>query len=171
MPCTPEGQEVTAMRAFQISIRFTLAGLFVLLAVVEVAWTQATSPAAASENGAGSGLFALVFVIGLLAIIGIAVKLYDMRRKREDEGVALKARLSDALLTEPSLARLPITPTVHVPLGPRAQAVIALTGTVPTPALHDAVLGLVIREATFPRGNYRIEDRLFVDTLMSRRAA
>jgi len=60
------------MRAFQISIRFTLAGLFVLLAVVEVAWTQATSPAAASENGAGSGLFALVFVIGLLAITGIA---------------------------------------------------------------------------------------------------
>ena len=63
MPCTPEGQEVTVMRLF----RFSLAGLFVLLAVVEVAWTQATSPAAA-DNGAGSGLFALVFVIGLLAI-------------------------------------------------------------------------------------------------------
>jgi len=150
--------------------RFSLAGLFMLLAVVEVAWTQATSPATA-ETGAGSGLFALVFVVGLLAIAGIAVKLYDMKRKREDEGVVLQSRLSDALLTEPSLARLPITPTVHVPLGPRAQAVIALTGTVPTPALHDAVLGLVIREATFPRGNCRIEDRLFVDTLMSRRAA
>jgi len=166
MRCSPEGQEVTVMRLF----RFSLAGLFALLAVVEVAWTQATSPAAA-DNGAGSGLFALVFVVGLLAIAGIAVKLYDMKRKREDEGVALQARLSDALLTEPSLARLPITPTVHVPLGPRPQAVIALTGAVPTPALHDAVLGLVIREATFPRGNCRIEDRLFVDTLMSRRAA
>jgi hypothetical protein len=158
------------MRAFQSCIRFSLAGLFVLLAVVEVAWTQATSPAAA-DNGAGSGLFALVFVIGLLAITGIAVKLYDMRRKREDEGVALQSRLSDALLTEPSLAHLPITPTVHVPFGRRPKAVIALTGTVPTPALREAVLRLVIREATFPRGNYRIEDRLFVDTLMSRRAA
>jgi len=166
MRCSPEGQEVTVMRLF----RFSLAGLFALLAVVEVAWTQATSPAAA-DNGAGSGLFALVFVVGLLAIAGIAVKLYDMKRKRESEGVALQSQLSDALLTEPSLAHLPVTPTVPVPFGPRPQAVIALTGAVPTPALHDAVLGLVIREATFPRGNCRIEDRLFVDTLMSRRAA
>jgi hypothetical protein len=156
---------------FQNCIRISLAGLFVLLAVVEVAWTRGTSPAAASENSAGDGLVALVFVIGLLAITGIAVKLYDVRRKREDEGVALQARLSDALLTEPSLARLPITPTVHVPFRPRAQAVIALTGKVPTPALREAVVRLVIREATFPRGNYRLEDRLFVDTLTSRRAA
>jgi len=148
-----------------------LAGLFVLLAVVEVAWTRGTSPAAASETSVGGGLVALVFVIGLLAITGIAVKLYDMRRKREDEAVALQARLSDALLTEPSLARLPITPTVHVPFRPRGQAVIALTGKVPTPALREAVLQLVIREATFPRGNYRLEDRIFVDTLTSRRAA
>jgi hypothetical protein len=159
------------MRLVQNCIRFSLAGLFVLLAVAEVAWTQATSPAAAPENSAGSGLFAFVFVIGLLALTGIAAKLYDMKRKREDEGVALQARLSDALLTEPSLAHLPITPTVHVPFGPRAQAVIILTGTVPTPALREAVLRLVIREATFPRGSYRLEDRLFVDTLMSRRAA
>lgn len=159
------------MRLFQSCIRFSLAGLFVLLAAVEVAWTRATSPAAASENSAADGLVALVFVVGLLAITGIAVKLYDLKRKREDEGVALQARLSDALLTEPSLAHLPITPTVHVPFRPRAQAVIALTGTVPTPALREAVLRLVLREATFPRGNYRMEDRLFVDTLMSRRAA
>jgi len=159
------------MRIFQSFIRTSLAGLFVLLAVVEVAWTRATSPATPSENSAGDGLFALVFLIGLLAITGIAVKLYDMKRKREDEGVALQARLSDALLTEPSLAPLPITPTVHVPFRPRAQAVIALTGTVPTPAQREAVLRLVIREATLPQSNYRIEDRLFVDTLMSRRAA
>src|SRR3989304_8826081 len=138
--------------------RFSLAGLFMLLAVVEVAWTQATSPATA-ETGAGSGLFALVFVIGLLAITGIAVKLYDMKRKREDEGVALQARLSDALLTEPSLARLPITPTVHVSLGPRPQAVIALTGAVPTPALHDAGLGLGIRKASEPVTKSRLENR------------
>ena len=159
------------MRLVQNCIRFSLAGLFVLLAVAEVAWTQATSPAAAPENSAGSGLFAFVFVIGLLALTGIAAKLYDTKRKREDEGVALQARLSDALLTEPPLAHLPITPTVHVPSGPRAQAVIILTGTVPTPALREAVLRLVIREATFPRGSYRIEDRLLVDTPMLRHAA
>jgi hypothetical protein len=155
---------------FQNCIRVGLAGLFVLLAVVEVAWTQATSPPPPPENGAGSGLFAFVFVLGLLTVTGIAVKLYDMRRKRENEGVALQARLSDALLTEPSLAHLPITPTVHVSSWPGAQAVITLTGTVPTPALHEAVLRLVTREATFPRGGYRIEDRLFVDTLMLRAA-
>ncbi len=159
------------MRLFQSCIRLSLAGLFVLLAVVEVAWTRGTSPAVASENSAGGGLFAFVLLIGLLAITGIAVILYDMKRKREDEGVSLQARLSDALLTEPSLTRLPITPTVHVPFRPRAQAVIALTGTVPTPTQREAVLRLVIREARLPQSNYRIEDRLFVDTLMSRRAA
>lgn len=66
---------------FQSCIRFSLAGLFVLLAVVEVAWTRATSPAPASENSAGYGLFALAFAIGLMAITRIAVRLYDMKRE------------------------------------------------------------------------------------------
>lgn len=155
------------MRLFQSLIRSSLAGLFVLLAVVEVAWAQATSPA----PGPGYGLFAFVFVIALLTMTGLAVKLHDMKRKSEDEAVALESRLSDALLTERWLARLRITPTVHVPFGRRGQALITLSGTVPTQALREAILQLVRREAAAMTDNYQIEDQLFVDPLMSRRAA
>jgi hypothetical protein len=171
MQCSLQGQEVTAMRLFQGLLRFSVTTLFVLLAAVEVAWTQATSPIPAPENGPGYGLFAFVFVVALLVMTGIAVKLYDMKRKREDEAVALQARLSDALLTEPSVAHLPVTPTVRMPFGRHAQAVITITGTAPTPAHRDAVLQLVNREAATLASNYRIEDRLVVDTHMSRRAA
>jgi hypothetical protein len=67
-----------------------------------------TSPVPTLEDGSGYGLFASVFVVALLTLTGIAVRLYGMKRKREDEAVALQARLSDALVTEPSLRRLPI---------------------------------------------------------------
>ncbi|HUO64546.1 MAG TPA: hypothetical protein VMT97_12620 [Terriglobales bacterium] len=66
------------MRLLQRLIRSCLAGLFLLVAVVEVAWTQATSPAPDSDPG--YGLLALVFVIALLVMVGAVVKLYDMKR-------------------------------------------------------------------------------------------
>ncbi len=167
------------MKVLQTFIRASLAALFVLLAVVEVAWTQATSssgplsaPLGATPEGAASqGLVAFAFVVGLLLITGILVKMYDMKRKREDEAVALQSRLSDALLTEPSLAGLPITPTVEIPFGWQPQAVVTLTGTVPSSELREVVMQLVTREIEPIRSNYRIEDQVFVDRMMSRRAA
>ena len=171
------------MKVLQTFIRASLAALFVLLAVVEVAWTQATSSSGPSsgplsaplgatpEGTASQGLVAFAFVVGLLLITGILVKMYDMKRKREDEAVALQSRLSDALLTEPSLAGLPITPTVEIPFGWQPQAVVTLTGTVPSSELREVVMQLVTREIEPIRSNYRIEDQVFVDRMMSRRAA
>lgn len=135
------------------------------------AWAQATSPAAAPDSDPGYGLLAFVFVIALLVMVGTAVKLYDMKRRRENQAVAIQARLSDALLTEPALAHFPVAPTVRVPLGRHAQAVITLAGAVPTRAFLDATLQLVNREAASLTDNYRIEDRLLVDPRVSRRAA
>jgi len=85
------------MTLLQLFIRGVVVATFLLLAVVESAWTQAVSPASpvpplppgpASEGGAGQGLVAFIVVVGLLVLIGIVVKLYDMKRKREDEGNA-----------------------------------------------------------------------------------
>jgi hypothetical protein len=112
-----------------------------------------------------------VCVFALIAVIGVAVKLYDLKRKREDQAVALQSRLSDALLNEPLVAHLPVTPTVHVPLGRRGRAIVTLSGKVPSPDLHEVVLRLVNREAASMAYDYRIEDRLFLDRQMSRRAA
>jgi hypothetical protein len=142
-----------------------------VLAVVEVAWTQTTSPIPAPENGLRHGLFAFVFLVALLAMTLITVKLHYMKRKREEEAVALQAQLSDVLFTEPLIAHLPIMPTVRVPFVRYPQAVIMLTGIVPTLALREGVLRLVRREAASLVDTYRIEDRLVVDTQMLQRAA
>jgi hypothetical protein len=85
--------------------------------------------------------------------------------------VALQSRLSDALLTKPLVARLPITPTVHVPFGRHGRAIVVLSGKVPSTHLHEYALRLVEREAASMVGDYRIEDRILVDTRMSHRAA
>ncbi|HUO64544.1 MAG TPA: hypothetical protein VMT97_12610 [Terriglobales bacterium] len=165
------------MRPFQNVIRFGLAGLFVLLAAAEVAWTQAPFPVPPPENNSGYGLFAAVLVVAMLALAGIGAKLCEVRQKREEENravelaVTLQGRLSDALLTEPSIARLPIMPTVRVSPGPDPQAVILLTGMVPAPRFREAALRLVSRVAASLANTYRIENRLVVYRQMSRRTA
>ncbi len=169
--CTPLIRGVSDMRSFQGLIRSALAGLFVLLALVEVAWPQSMSPGLAAEREPGYWLFALVFAIASLAISGFVLSLRRIKRKREDEAIALQARFSDALVTEPSLSRLPIIPTVRVPFGGYPQAVIMLTGVVPTPALREGVLQFVKLEAAFLTDTFRIEDRLVVTPRRSRRAA
>jgi hypothetical protein len=174
---TSAHKEVTTMKTLQSISRAGFATVFALLAMVEVAWAQTTfsgqvnTPGSGTPGGGHYGFLAFLFVVGLLVLVGVAVKLFDVKRKREDEGVALQSRLSDALLTDPSFAGLPITPTVHVPFSRSAPAVIRLTGTVPSPWTREAALELIRREAASLMGNTRIEDRLVVDPLIMRRAA
>jgi hypothetical protein len=164
------------MNPLQNLTRAGLAAMFMLLAVVEVAWPQATFPAPSSptppsEGVGGYGIIAFLLVMALLVAVGVAVKVYDVKRKRDDEGVALQSRLSDALLGDPSLAGCPVTPTVHVPFSRRSPTTITLTGTVPSGARRDTVMQLVKVVAMPIDRNYEIEDRLLVDPQMIRRAA
>jgi hypothetical protein len=153
--------------------------MFMLLAAVEVAWPQATSPVPTSptppsEGVGGYGIIAAFLLVMVLIIaVGVAVKVYDVKRKREDEGIALQSRLSDALLSDPSLAGYPVTPTVHVPFSRRSPLTITLTGTVPSGMKRDKVMPLVKQVAMPYDGNYEyeIDDRLLVDPQMIRRAA
>src|SRR4029450_13036698 len=97
------------MNPVQSVIRAGLAAMFRRLAVVEVAGPQTTSPAPSSpvpSEGVGRyGIVAFLLIMGLIIAVGGAVKLYDVKRKREDEGTALQPRLYDALLSDSSLAR------------------------------------------------------------------
>ena len=95
-------------------------------------------------------------------VIGVVVKLFDLKQKRESEAVQLQAQLSDALLREPSLATLPLTPTVHVPMWKGTPATIEMMGRVPTPEAKDAVLRIVRDEAARVRSDVQIEERLSV---------
>src|SRR4029453_9494637 len=175
MRCRLQAQEGTTMKPLQSLMRVGLAASFMLLAVVEVAWPQATTRApsspAPSEGVGGYGVVAFLLVMGLIIAVGVAVKLYDVKRKREDEGIALQSRLSDALLSDPSLAGYPVTPTVPGPFPRRSPIPLTLTGTVPSGAQRDRAMQLVKQVAMPYEGNYEIEDRLLVDPQMMRRAA
>src|SRR2546425_7019083 len=104
------------------------------------------TPQPAAEGG-GAAIAAVVVVVGLFMVVGVVVKLFDLKQKRESEGVQLQAQVSDALLREPSLARLRLTPTAHVPLWTGTPATIEMSGQVPTPELKDTVLRIVRDEA------------------------
>jgi len=133
------------------------------------AWAQTTAspvmpsstPQPAAEGG-GAAIAAVGVVVGLLVVIGVVVKLFDLKQKRESEAVHLQAQVSDALLREPSLAGLPLTPTVHVPTWTGTPATIEIMGRVSTPEVKDTVLRIVRDEAARIRSDVQIDDRLSV---------
>ncbi len=130
-------------------------------------------PLAAAPSGDGSGGFVAVVVMMtvLVLILAVAVKLYDLKRKRDDEAVSLQARISDALLVEPMFAGVAITPTVRIPLWRGSPATVELAGTVVRPQLRESAIELVIREMSRDRTDCRIEDRLVVDPILLKHAA
>src|SRR5258705_13887031 len=77
-------------------------------------------------------------MLSLVVLLGVAVKLYDLKRKREEEAVAAQARVSDALLMDANLAGLPLTPTAHLPLWKGSPLVLEIKGAVPRPELREA---------------------------------
>lgn len=134
--------------------------------------TGAASPTAAPASSTPGGAIAVVVVVvAVLLAIGVGVKLYDLKRKREEEVLSLQSRISDALLLDPSLAGLPIAAFARRPLWPRSPVVVAVTGPVPTPELRQAVMRLVERELSSRQPGARAEDRIVVDPLMGKHVA
>lgn len=120
---------------------------------------------------ASTGFVLVSAVILLLLIVGIGVKLYDRAQKRDQEAAALQARISDALMSDPMLSRLPITATVQMPLWNGKPVMVDVTGTVPRAGLRQAAVDLVLREALRSGKTCRLEDRISVDPAMLRHAA
>jgi hypothetical protein len=108
-----------------------------------------------------------IIVIGAMLVLGgllgLAVKIYDLKRKREEEAVAAQARVSDALLMDAALAGLPLTPTARLPLWKGSPLVLDITGVVPRTELREAALDVAKRELGRSRSDFRIEDRIAVD--------
>ena len=125
---------------------------------------------ATESGGGGSAAVLVLLVIGLLVLIGIGVKLYDLKRKREVEAVHLQARVSDALMREPDLINLAVTPTASVPWWSGTPARLEVAGRVPTPEMREQVLRLVEREAQQVRPDVTLVDRLQVDAAVHRAA-
>ncbi len=171
------------------TLRLLVLALLLAVAPTALAWAQATTPmtpAAPPTTPAGppspgtatpaaadgsSAVAVVVVVIALLVVVGIGVKLYDLKRKREAEGVHLQAQISDALLREPALFGLPITPTAHVPFFRGSPATIEIAGQVPTSEMRENVLRIVHAEASRLRPDFQIEDRLAVVPSVAVRSA
>ncbi len=121
------------------------------------------TPSAADWGGAAA---LLAVVVVLLLVIGVGVKLYDAKRKREGDALMLQARISDALLRD--FATLPITAVASGSLWRRSPLVLAIRGSVPTPELREAVMRLVGQELSRHHRGVGAEDRLVVDPLVGR---
>lgn len=138
---------------------------FAMLAVPAAALAQTPttpSPAAPPADGNAAGLIGMVGVLlALFVAVGIAVKIYDAKRKREEQGVALQARLSDALLLTPNLTGIPVVASVHMPLRRSAPPLVELTGTVPTPEARETARRVVQRELDGIDAQF--EDKIAVD--------
>src|SRR3989441_11328439 len=93
------------------------------------------TPQPAAEGG-GAAIAAVVVVVGLLMVIGVVVKLFDLKQRRESEAVQLQDQLSDALLRGTTLAGPSLTPTGHVPVWQGTPATIEGRGRVASPGLE-----------------------------------
>ena len=131
--------------------------------------TPVPAPAETSSWAGGFLLFAVVAV--LLAVLITAIQLYDAKRRQEDAAMTLQARLSDALLTEPSLSGSPIMATVYAPLRRRAPVVVEVAGPVASPGIRDRVLRIVSRATAGIGREARIEDRMVLNPMRTRRVA
>jgi len=132
---------------------------------------EITEPPMAPESiadGGSAGLMAVVAVGGLLVIMAAAVKVVDLRNKRESESAQLQAQISDALLRERTLTRLQLVPTVRIPSWSGSPATIDVKGPVPTAEVKDMVLRIVHEEATRVRPDVLIEDHLSIDPTVAR---
>ncbi|HEV8440963.1 MAG TPA: hypothetical protein VGT40_22990 [Methylomirabilota bacterium] len=125
----------------------------------------------AGGDAAGGGALFVVLMIALFAVIGIGVKLYDLKRKRSDEAMHLQARIADALMQDPALATLPVAATAHAPFWRGTPMTIEVTGHVPTPHLRDAAMNVVLAEASRAGVEFHVEDRLSVVQHVGARAA
>lgn len=102
----------------------------------------------------------------LIVLVAVAVKVYDVRRTRDEEALILQARLSDALLLDPSLAGCPVVASVTMTFWGRSLPAVTVSGTVPSVELRDLALRIVEREVSRSPEGARIEDRLVVNPMM-----
>ncbi|HXJ79572.1 MAG TPA: hypothetical protein VMS64_12935 [Candidatus Methylomirabilis sp.] len=147
----------------------SLLGLHIVL--IAPVWAQAPAVPGPPSDGAIGGIVAAVAILCLLVVIGVAVKLVDVKRNHEDEAAALQARISDALMMDRSLSGLTLTPVVQMPFRRGGLTSLTINGVVPTPELREAAIRLIMRTLEQAQASCRVEDRIVVDPTMIKHAA
>lgn len=149
------------------------------LASWKTGWAQGITPqapapspsAGATQSGAMTTVVVVASVIAVLVVLGVLIKLLDLKRKRDGEAIVVQARISDAILRDPRLFSLAITPTAHVPLWTGSPVTVDLTGHVPSEDLRRSAVEMVEREAAQLGSDIRIESKITVEPAMARQSA
>jgi hypothetical protein len=162
---------VPASRAALFTTALSLAGW-------KTGWAQGITPTApatpsagATQSGAVTTVVVVTSVIAVLVVLGLLIKLLDLKRKRDSEAIVVQARISDAILRDPRLFSLAITPTAHVPLWTGSPVTVEVAGHVPSEDLLQASMELVEREASQLGPDIRIESKVNVEPAMARQSA
>lgn len=101
-------------------------------------------------------------IVAALLIIGVGVKLYDLRRRRESEAVHLQAQISDALMREQLPFGVPIIAMARSSLWRGSPATIEVAGQVPSLQARETALRIVRAAAGRIRSDFQIEDHIAV---------
>ncbi len=133
--------------------------------------TSSNASGGATQSGAMTTAVVVTSVLGVLVVLGALVKMMDLKRKRDGEAIVVQARISDAVLRDPRLFSLPITPTAHVPLWKGSPVTVEVAGRVPSEDLRETAIRLVEREASQLGPDMRIESKIGVEPTMARRSA
>src|SRR5262249_58978799 len=84
--------------------------------------------------------------VAVLVTLGALVKVHDVRRRREEQGLTLQAWLGDTLLTDPLLRGAAIILTVRVPRN-GSPLKVEVMGSVPSPDMRERAINIVRQEA------------------------
>jgi hypothetical protein len=156
------GADVRSREALQSFV----ATLSLLVLSTVQAWAQAASTPtrglAPGSGGGGSPVAVVLLLVVAFVILGIGVKLYDLRRKRESEAVQLQAQISDALMREQLLYGVPIMATARTSLWKPSPPTIEIAGRVPSPQARETALRIARAEASRVRSDFQIEDHVAV---------
>jgi hypothetical protein len=150
-----------------------------LVAWPKTSWAQSvvgpqvpgSAPSEAAQSGVVTTAVVVASLLGVLVVLGALIKMLDLKRKRDTEAVAVQARISDAVLRDPRLFNLPITPTAHVPLWKGTPVIVEVTGQVPSEDLRQAAIHLIEREASQLGPEVRIESKIGIEPTLTRRSA
>jgi hypothetical protein len=143
-----------------------LAPLFSALSVPVRASAQPGGDESAVSTWGAAAVLAVLLV--MIVAIGAAIKLYDLKRKRDDEALSAQSYLSEALLRQ--FGSLPVTASVSGSSW-RRPFVLAIRGSVSTMELREAVMRGAARELSRQYPTARVEDLLFVDPMVGKEHA
>jgi hypothetical protein len=123
---------------------------------------------ALSDDPVTAVLVAAVAVMVILAALGRA---HELRDRRAAAAIAVQGEIADALLQDPALLGLSLTPTAHIPAWWGSRVTVKVAGEVPSRELRTVALRAAERGAAELLVRVRITSRIRVVRSRTRRVA